>query len=131
MKIPSLILFMGLFWLTPLPAHAETSVYEVYELTLKGKQCQETSSQQLGCEYRIGKTLYISIDGIGRTDTGITFMKSDVNGDFYASIGVLHGCVIVKRNPPDLDPPFTSDYAFISPRSGKVYRTWTECGADR
>ena len=128
MKIPSLILFMGLFWLTPLPANAETSVYEQ---TLKGKQCQETSSQQLGCEYRIGKTLHISIDGIGRTDTGITFMKSDSNGDFYASIGVLHGCVIVKRNPPDLDPPFTSDYAFISPRSGKVYRTWTECGADR
>jgi len=130
MKILSLILFMGLFWLTPLPAHAETSVYEVYELTLKGKQCQETSSQQLGCEYRIGKTLYISIDGIGRTDTGITFMKSDVNGDFYASIGVLHGCVIVKRNPKLADL-HAYNYAFISPRSGEVYRTWTECGADR
>jgi hypothetical protein len=43
---------------------------------------------------------------------------------------VLHGCVIVKRNPKLADL-HAYNYAFISPRSGEVYRTWTECGADR
>ena len=96
-------------------------------MTLKGKECQETSSQVLGCEYRIGKTLHISIDGIGQTDTGITFMKSDYAGDFYAAIGMFHGCVIVKRNPKLLTLQNAFDFAFISPHTGKVYRTWQEC----
>lgn len=126
MKLHMLILLTVLVWLTALSANAETSVYE---LTLKGKQCQETSSQALGCEYRIGKTLHISIDGIGQTDTGITFMKSDYDGDFYASVGVLHGCVIVKRNPKLSDRQNAFDFAFVSPRTGKVYRTWQACGA--
>ena len=126
MTLPSLILLIGLLWLTTSPAIAETSVYE---LTLKGKQCQEYSGQKLECEYRIGKTLHIAITGVGQTDTSITFMKSDYNGDFYAAIGVLHGCVIVKRNLKLLTLQNAFDFAFISPRTGKVYRTWEECGA--
>ena len=123
-----LIVLIGLLWLTDLPAQAETSVYE---LALNGKQCQEYSGQLLECEYRIGKTLYIAITGIGQTDTAITFLKSDENGDFYASIGMRHGCVIVKRNPdlPNLANAF--EFAFISPHSGKIYKTWQECGAGR
>ena len=121
-----LIVLIGLLWLTDLPAHAETSVYE---LTLKGKQCQENSGQSFACEYRIGKTLHISIDGIGQTDTGITFMKSNFDGDFYATVGVLHGCVIVKRSLKNLTLQNAFDYAFISPRTGKVYTTWQECGS--
>ena len=126
MKIPGLVLLIGLLWLTASPANAETSVYE---LTLKGKQCKESDTQVLGCEYRIGKTLHIGIDGIGQTDTGITFMKSDIDGDFYASVGVLHGCVIVKRNYRDHVGPLLFNITFISPRTGKVYRTWQECEA--
>ena len=123
-----LIVLLGLLWITGSPAQAETSVYE---LALKGKQCQEDSHQVLECEYRIGKTLYIAITGIGQTDTAITFLKSDENGDFYVSIGMRHGCVIVKRNPdlPNLANAF--EFAFISPHSGKIYKTWQECGAGR
>jgi len=128
MKMPSLILLIGLFWLTASQANAETSVYE---LTLKGKQCQENPGQSLECEYRIGETLHIAITGIGQTDTAITFMKSDFKGDFYAAIGVLHGCVIVKRNPYLLDLKNAFDFAFISPRTGKIYTTWQECGSGR
>jgi hypothetical protein len=123
-----LILLIGLLWLKDLPAQAETSVYE---LALKGKQCQEYTGQLLECEYSIGKTLHIAITGIGQTDTAITFNKSDLNGDFYAAIGMRHGCVIVKPNPnlPNLANAF--EFAFISPRSGKIYKTWQECGAGR
>jgi hypothetical protein len=123
-----LIVLIGLLWLPDLPAQAETSVYE---LALKGKQCQEDSRQVLECEYRIGKTLHITITGIGQTDTAIAFLKSDENGDFYAAIGMRHGCVIVKPNPdlPNLANAF--EFAFISPRSGKIYKTWQECEAGR
>ena len=123
-----LIVLIGLLWLTDLPVQAEISVYE---LTLKGKQCQENSEQSLACEYRIGKTLHISIDGIGQADAGITFMKSDFDGDFYAAVGVLHGCVIVKHNLKHLPLQNAFDFAFISPRTGKVYATWQECGSGR
>lgn len=127
MKLSGLLLLIGLLCLTSLPANAETSLYE---LTLKGKQCQENSGQSLACEYRIGETLHVSIDGIGQTDTGITFMKSDSDGDFYAAVGVLHGCVIVKRNLKHITLQNAFDFAFISPRTGKVFRTWQECGND-
>jgi hypothetical protein len=123
-----LIVLIGLLWLTDLPAQAEKSVYE---LTLKGKQCQEKSGQPLACEYRIGETLHISIDGIGQIDTGITFMKSDFDGDFYATVGVLHGCVIVKHGLKHIPRQNAFDFAFISPRTGKVYTTWQECGSGR
>lgn len=130
MKMPGLILLLGLFLLTALPANGEMSTYE---LVLKGKRCQERENQMLDCDYRIGKTLHISIAGIGLPDTSVTFMKSDYDGDFYATMGVLHGCVIVKRGPKDsppnvLDGPGSLfDFAFISPRSGKVYKGWQEC----
>jgi hypothetical protein len=123
-----LTVLIGLLWLIGSAAQAETSVYD---LTLKGKQCQEDSRQVLEREYRIGKTLHIAITGIGQTDTAITFLKSDVNGDFYAAIGMRHGCVIVKRNPDLFNLANALEFAFISPHSGKIYKTWQECGAGR
>ena len=124
MKMPSLILLICLSWLTAPPTNAEASVYE---LTLKGKQCQENPKQSLEQEYNIGKTLFIALTGIGQTDTAITFIKSDFNRDFYAAIAVLHGCVIVKRNPELINLRNAFDFAFIAPRTGMVYRTWQEC----
>ena len=58
----------------------------VYELTLKGKTCEHTSRQSWECDYRVGKSLHISIASIGQPDTGIVFMKSDFDGDFYARL---------------------------------------------
>ena len=55
-------------------------------------------------------------------------MKSDFNGKYYGTVGVAHGCVVVKtgtakttRNPLDL--------AFVSPSNGKVYQDWPSCQA--
>ena len=56
-------------------------------------------------------------------------MKSDFDGDFYVTFGVLHGCVIVKpgKNNPRFD--LLSQFAFISPKNGKVCKDWERCRA--
>lgn len=99
------------------------------ELVSNQRRCEQAADKSLKCEYKIGKTLHISIDGIGQPDTGITFMKSDFDGDFYASFGVLHGCIIVKSGPKSSSPN-ALDFAFISPRNGKAYGNWEDCQSD-
>lgn len=98
-----------------------------YDIVLSGKKCSERESQQLDCEYRIGKDLWITVAGIGQGDVGVTFMKADFNGDYYATFGLMHSCVVVK---PGKKIEALADFAFISPRTGKVFKSWQECKAD-
>ncbi len=99
-----------------------------FDLAVKGKSCVEQSSQQVDCNYRIGKDFWLSIAAVGSTDAGITFMKSDFNGKYYGTVGVAHGCVIVKTGSGSgTRNPF--DFAFISPKNGRVYRDWQSCQA--
>jgi hypothetical protein len=107
-----------------------------YDLVLAGKRCQTgTWDQTVSCEYVVGTGLKFTIAGIGQPDTAVTFMKSSFDGDFYATFGILHGCVIVKRgttgvNSEDaFEPGGLADYAFVSPSNGKVYKRWEECKA--
>lgn len=95
---------------------------ETYDKTLAGKSCKEESQQQINCTYKIGKDLEILIAGIGLPDTGITFAKSDIDGDYYASFGMQHLCVIIKSGKDLLQ-----GFAFISPQNGKVYPNWEAC----
>ena len=97
----------------------ELSVYEI--VMLAGKECKASGNNSISCQYKIGKSLHISIDGIGERDTGISFLKSDIDGDFFATYGIRHGCVIIKSLQR------VGDYAFISPKNGKVYKYWTSC----
>ena len=98
-----------------------------YELVLAAKSCK-TWNQTISCEYTVGSGLKFSIDGIGQPDTGITFIKSSFDGDFYATFGTLHGCVVIKRGPKGTTssairgPGSFTDYAFVSPKNGKVYQ---------
>ncbi len=103
------------------------AVSSTHEATLEGKKCKEVTAQSLQCEYRIGKSLYISINGIGDPDTGVSFMKSDFNGDFYGTFGIGHGCIIVSSGSNGGKGKAFYDYAFISPKNGKVYKDWQEC----
>jgi hypothetical protein len=108
-------------------------VKSTYDQVIEGKSCQESRTQSLDCKYKVGKDLFISIPGIGQPNTGVTFLKSDWNGDFYATFGIMHGCVIVKRGDKSRDdkslvgPGSLIDFAFISPRNGKVYKKWEWC----
>jgi len=113
---------------------AENQTETTYDLVVKGKSCKEDNSQQLEGNYQVGKDLHIAITGIGQPDTAITYMKSDFYGDFYATYGVMHGCIIVKRGPKgvtaeDYGVGSFFDYAFISPKNGKVYTDWEKCQA--
>lgn len=65
-----------------------------YDVVLAGKSCQTgTWDQSLSCEYVVGTGLKFVIAGIGQPDAAVTFMKSSFDEDFYATFGLLHGCV--------------------------------------
>ncbi len=102
-------------------SHVVLASDSTYNAVVKGKKCQEDRNQSISCSYKVGKTLYIEIAGIGSPDTGIAFLKSDFDGDYYGKYGMLHGCIIVN-SVKDL-----FSFAFISPTNGKVYKSWQEC----
>jgi hypothetical protein len=104
-----------------------------YDESLKGKVCKERENQILDCDYKIGKDLHISISGVGQSDAGVAFLKSNADGDYYGTFGVLHGCVIVQTGEKlwTLKDFEEANYAFISPRTGKVYQNWERCGDAR
>jgi len=105
--------------------YAEESTYD---LILKGKKCEEGIDQQLECSYRIGNDFWLTVAGVGSPDAGVTFMKSDFNGKYYGSYGMLHSCAIVKTGTTNKTiSPFNS--AFVSPKNGKVYNNWKSCEA--
>jgi hypothetical protein len=92
-----------------------------FDTVVAGKKCQEDKNQMLSCSYRVGKSLFLEVAGIGTPDTGIAFLKSDYDGDFYAVYGLQHGCIIIHSTKNIFD------MAFVSPKNGKIYRTWQEC----
>jgi hypothetical protein len=108
-------------------ANSASADRRTYEIVVSGTSCTETSTQSIDCQYKVGKDLEFTIAGIGQPDTGVTFMKSSFEGDFYASFGLEHGCVIVKRGQELSGPDSAFDVAFVSPKNGKVYRRWEEC----
>jgi hypothetical protein len=105
--------------------YAEESTYD---LILKGKKCEEANNQQLECNYKIDNDFWLSVAGVGGPDAGVTFMKSDFNGKYYGSYGMLHECVIVKTGTKNktINP---LNFAFVSPKNGKVYKDWESCKA--
>lgn len=99
-----------------------------YDLLLQGKKCQEGYAQQIDCDYRIGDDFWLSITGVGVVDAGVTFMKSDFGGKYYGTYGLQHGCVVVKAKKLDKTTALP-DFAFVSPRNGKIYKNWQDCKA--
>ena len=99
---------------------------QTYQDTVNGKSCKESSNQQIDCVYKIGKDLHIYIAGIGLPDTSISFYASDYDGDYFARVGILHGCIIVVPGQSS-KRPLMGNHAFISPKNGKVYEDWRTC----
>lgn len=95
-----------------------------YDDTLKGKSCKEYQ-QQLGCEFKVGKDLEFSIDAIGTSYTTVTFVRVNYGGDYYVKYGLLHGCLVIS--PGKNSPLFMQDFAFVSSKTGKVYKKWEAC----
>lgn len=120
-----------------LPSIVVAGTTSTYDIVVSGKSCKDSGTRTVTCDYRVGKDLHFTVDGIGGPWTGITFIKSDYEGDFYATYGTGYGCIIVKpgktnwKNPGCGGPGSAFDYAFISLKSGNVYRDWEPCMKER
>lgn len=96
-----------------------------FDVASRAKQCHAQEAMgSIQCDYKIGNDLKIAIAAVGEESAGISFERSDFDGDFYGSVGVAHGCIVVT---PGRKSNFEMGYAFISPKNGKVYRTWWDC----
>jgi hypothetical protein len=118
------LLLASMLIMTTTIAHAQS----IFDATRSGTVCKQNPEGSLHCTYNVGNDLIFSITAVGELDSGISFLKSDIKGDYYARFGVKHGCVIIARgesSPKSKKSPI--DYAFVSPKNGRVYRTWEEC----
>lgn len=126
---PTLLMRAGLLVFALLTAQS-ASAQSLFDLAVRGTSCNALSDSSLFCTYQVGKDLEFSITSVGQSDTGISFLRSNINGDYFARYGVMHGCIIVERGmtAPKRKSP-EDDYAFVSPKTGQVYKSWQECQA--
>lgn len=101
-------------------------VRRTYDVVVSGMNCHQNLSDDLECNYRVGRSLHFGIAGVGEKDASIYFYEAAMNGDYSALFGLSHGCVVVK---PGLALPENQrlDLAFVSPKNGRVYQTWETC----
>ena len=103
-----------------------------YDIALAGRTCS-TKHKIVSCQYQVGNSLIFRIDAIGTPITTLTFLKSSIDDDFYAGYEIESGCVIIRRgltgetSDSFLGPGSMTDYAFVSLKSGKLYRTSSVC----
>ena len=97
-----------------------------YDVVVSGMKCQQNSLGDMECNYHVGRSLHFGIAGVGLKDPSIYFYEASMKGDYFALFAPSHGCVVVK---PGLALPENQrlDLAFVSPKNGRVYRTWEAC----
>lgn len=91
-----------------------------------GMKCAPNSRGDMECNYRVGRSLHFGVVGVGKPDASIYFYSASFEGDYFAVIGLPHGCVVVRRGK-GLGQARATDLAFVSPRNGKVYPDWEAC----
>ncbi len=106
------------------------------EAVFNGMECKQSTIVlgQMECTYSISSDLKITIAGVGEEEAAIYFDRSaGLDGDYYAAVGMAHGCVIVKQGEALLERSISAGMAptlaFISHRTGRVYEDWQSCGA--
>jgi hypothetical protein len=97
-----------------------------FDATVRGTSCKALADGSLFCKYEIGKDLEFSITSVGEKDAGISFLRSSIKGDYWARFGVMHGCVIVLQGEA-VSQSTALPFAFVSPKNGRVYKSWEEC----
>ena len=114
-----------LLMLVAAPIMAQT----VFEATTRGANCVQNSAGSRICTYHVGQGLEFSIAGVGEFDAGISFLHSDQKSDYWARMGMQHRCVVVVagERAPKESLAGNGYFAFVSPRTGLVYRSWQEC----
>jgi hypothetical protein len=125
-SITSAILLAALVTSTTGASDLPSQQKKLFDLAVAGTQCEEIPNNGLRCTYRIG-SLQFAIKDVGGTDTIIAFGHSDANEEHYALM--YWGCVaIAPGNGYRLK--YDHNYGvYISPVTGKVYRSPNECVA--
>jgi hypothetical protein len=98
-----------------------------YDAVLDGMVCKQHKSGRMDCEYRVGRAVRFVVAGVGQEDVVVSFVQVDSAGDYSASIVPLHGCVVVKPTRAPAPADSVATFAYVSPRTGKVYHTWATC----
>lgn len=113
----------------PLVSATAVEAQTAFEATSKGARCTQNSQGTRLCRFEVGADLIVSITAVGEPDAGISFLRSNIEGDFFARTAIQHHCVIVSAGmkAPNAAKAPGGDLAFVSPRTGRVYRTWQEC----
>lgn len=104
-----------------------SAAQSLFDITTRGASCKALSDGSHFCKYEVGKDLEFSVTSVGKEDVGISFLRSNIKGDYWARFGLMHGCIIVVQGEKTARTSSGSDFAFVSPRSGRVYQTWEEC----
>lgn len=127
------VCFVLVPWLGLTALHTSASAQTAFEATTRGAVCRQNSQGAKLCTYRVGRDLELSITGVGEINAGTSFRRSSIDGDFFARVSLQHPCIIITagfRAPAEARTS-VGEYAFISPRTGLVYRTWPECARAR
>ncbi len=106
-------------------AVAQSLQEQLFARVVAGADCKQTVNNGLICDYKVGNKLSFSIKDAGGTDTVVGFQYSNIKDEFYAVY--YFGCIVVvpgHAHPRNYD----RDYGvYVSPKSGRVYRTRQEC----
>ena len=119
--------------LLSLAATALAEEQGLYEITVAARECEIDTYDNLNCAYEIGQDLRFSITGIGEAESAVTFHHLDINGDFYAIVDEKNDCIAIKAGK-SIDYETLRNWvltgrtrAFVSTKSGKIYKSPQEC----
>ena len=122
-KTSACLIFLGLLGSQSQASEIAKADKSLLEIINNSKNCQIITSAK-SCTYQVGDYFKVAIAAIGTAATGVHFEKSDRDMPVYASFGTSHGCIIVNKFE-------TSEFVFISPKNGMIYKSWQDCGSAR
>jgi hypothetical protein len=125
MRAPQVLVITALVGAAAAGSPQSATTYDAVRAGMKCRQ-SEFDARVTGCEYHVGRSLHFEVVAIGEPDSSIYFYSASFEGDYFAVLGLSHGCIVVRPGKA-FGPERSLDMAFVSPSNGKVYLTWQEC----
>jgi len=113
--------------LAAVPAQAEGRADRLLKRAVAATSCEQVPNNGRRCNYKFGDILEFSVKDVGGTDTVISFTMSNSKNELYAVM--YFGCVAVVPGSASREDHDLSHNVFISPVTGKVYKTSSQCRA--
>lgn len=123
------LLLIAAFSLFP-SSSEDTQDRPTYDQVLAGMHCFQNKLGDLECDYRVGRSLHFGIVAPGKPNTSIYFYAASFDGDYFAVVNMSDACVVVRPGQ-SAGSTRRADFAFVSTRNGKIYRTLEECRAGK